>query len=404
MLGPRGIRVRKSILAIVLFVTSYTALAATSQHVVVVALENHSYSAVVGSSAMPYLNSLISEGALATNAFANVHNSIGDYFMVTTGALVSTNPGFAGTYGGANLARLLNAQGLTWKVYAQSLPSAGFLGSTSGAYVKWHNPFAYFTDVVGSAAQKARIVPMAQLAADTAANTLPNFSFIVPDNNHNGHNCPTSAACTDFDVKHSADLFLQQHLPALINTPEFQTDGVLIIWWDEGVTGDNANVGGHVELNFFGPHVKAGYRTARFGLHQAVLRTITDAMGLAAPNGAASVAGFSDVFTTSTTPPPPPPPPPSSCAAPATTATTHICSPAAGASVTSPVTITATSRWDGKVITHMTAYVDGVAKCQSTTSTLSCSTAAAAGTHSLIINTWNSTGAVMQGKSTFAVR
>ena len=58
----------------------------------VVALENHSYSAVVGSSSMPYLNSLISQGALATNSFANVHNSIGDYFMVTTGALVSTNP------------------------------------------------------------------------------------------------------------------------------------------------------------------------------------------------------------------------------------------------------------------------------------------------------------------------
>jgi phosphatidylinositol-3-phosphatase len=395
--------VQKLALALVLCLACSVAFAATSQHVVVVALENHSYSAVVGSPAMPYLNSLISQGALATNAFANVHNSIGDYFMVSTGAIVSTNPGFAGTYSGNNLARLLNAKGLTWKVYAQSLPSVGYLGSTSGAYVKWHNPFAYFTDVVNSAAQKARLVPIGQLGADTAANTLPNFSFIVPDNNHNGHNCPTAAACTDFDVKHSADLFLQDHLPALINTAQFQKDGVLIIWWDEGVTGDNANGGGHVELNFFGPHVKRGYRTADFALHQHVLRTITDVMGLAAPNGAATVAGLNDVFTTATNPPPPPPPPTGTCAAPATTPATHICSPAAGAGVTSPVTISATSRWDGKIITHMTAYVDGVAKCQSTTKNMACSTTAGVGTHSLIINTWNSTGAVMQAKSTFSV-
>jgi hypothetical protein len=392
--------VQKLALALVFIFAGSFAFAATSQHVVVVALENHSYSSVVGSSAMPYLNSLINEGALSTNFFANVHQSIGDYFMVTTGALVSTNPAFAGTYSGNNLARLLNAKGLTWKVYAQGLPSVGYLGSTSGSYVKWHNPFAYFTDVVNSSTQRARMVPLTQLGADTAANTLPNFSFIVPDNNHNGHNCPTSAPCTDFDVKHSADLFLQQHLPALINTPSFQKDGVLIIWWDEGSTSDKANGGGHIAVNLFGPHVKKAFRSGTFRLHQHLLRTITDLMGVAAPGAAASVTGMSDMFTTASSTPPPPP---TSCSAPAATPAIHVCSPTSGATVTSPVTISATARWDGKTITEMKAYVDGVLKCSSATKTISCSVAIGTGTHGLVVNTWNSTGALIQSKSTFTV-
>lgn len=391
---------RKLALALATTVLSVSALAASSRRVVVVALENHSYSSVVGSSAMPYLNSLINEGALATNFFANVHNSIGDYFMVTDGMIVSTNPGFAGTYNGSNLARLLNAKGLTWKVYAQSLPSAGYLGSTSGAYVKWHNPFAYFTDVINSATQKARMVPISHLPADTAANTLPNFSFIVPDNNHNGHNCPTSAPCTDFDVKHSADLFLQQYLPALINTAEFQQDGVLVIWMDEGTASDGAHVGGHIPVVLFGPHVKKGDRSGTFREHQHLLRTITDLMGLAAPGAAAGVSGMSDMFTSSSAPPPPAP---SSCSAPATTPAIHVCAPVTGSTVTSPVKISATARWDGKTITAIKAYFDGVAKCSSAGKTLSCTATAAAGTHSLIVNTWNSTGAVIQAKATFTV-
>jgi hypothetical protein len=66
-------------------------------HVVVVLEENHSYSEVVGNSAMPYLNSLASQYGLATEYFANTHPSIGNYFMLTTGQVVTNDDGFAGT-------------------------------------------------------------------------------------------------------------------------------------------------------------------------------------------------------------------------------------------------------------------------------------------------------------------
>lgn len=55
-------------------------------HVVLLVEENHSYSEVLGNSAMPYLNSLVSQYGLATQYFANTHPSIGNYFMLTTRA------------------------------------------------------------------------------------------------------------------------------------------------------------------------------------------------------------------------------------------------------------------------------------------------------------------------------
>jgi phosphatidylinositol-3-phosphatase len=67
-------------------------------HVVVVLEENHSYSEVIGNSAMPYLNSLASQYGLATQYFANAHPSIGNYFMLTTGQLVTNDDAFAGTF------------------------------------------------------------------------------------------------------------------------------------------------------------------------------------------------------------------------------------------------------------------------------------------------------------------
>jgi acid phosphatase len=95
-------------------------------HVVLVVEENHSYSSVIGSSAMPYLNSLARRYSLATNYYANIHQSIGNYFMLTTGQIVTVDDSFNGTVNVDNLVRKLLAAGKTWKSYAESLPSVGY--------------------------------------------------------------------------------------------------------------------------------------------------------------------------------------------------------------------------------------------------------------------------------------
>src|SRR5215470_7658762 len=152
-------------------------------HVVVVALENHSSSDVVGSSSMPYYNSLINQYGLAQNFIANAHGSFPDYAMLTTGELITqAGWGLPDDFPVSidNLVRELNAAGKTWKVYAESIPSIGYTGGDSYPYAKRHNPFAYMSDVLNSSAQAGRIVPFSQFASDLAANTLPDFSFVVP--------------------------------------------------------------------------------------------------------------------------------------------------------------------------------------------------------------------------------
>ena len=90
----------------------------SSSHVVVVLEENHSYSSVIGNSAMPYLNSLASQNALATQYYADTHPSIGNYFMLTTGQIITNDDSFMSTVNVDNIVRHLLSAGKTWKSYA----------------------------------------------------------------------------------------------------------------------------------------------------------------------------------------------------------------------------------------------------------------------------------------------
>jgi len=260
--------------------------------VVVIAFENHAYSSVVGSAAMPYLNSLIKEYSLAANFYATAPGSVPDYFMLTTGETVSCCTSYAGPYTGNNLARVLISGGKSWKVYAQGIPSAGYLGTGYYPYVKYHNPFAYFSDVASSAAQRAKIVPLTHLSADMANNALANFVYIVPDNRHNAHDCPGASNCTDFDKLQAADFFLQDYVPMLLHTPAFEKNGLLVIWWDEGNSSTE-----HTAITFIGPRVKKGYRSGKLYKDQNLLRTIIEGLGLHSFPGASNgAADMGDMF------------------------------------------------------------------------------------------------------------
>lgn len=74
-----------------------TAMAPPSfSHVFIVLDENHSYRQVAGATDMPYLNKLISTYGIATQFYANAHPSIGNYLMLTTGALITTDDASTG--------------------------------------------------------------------------------------------------------------------------------------------------------------------------------------------------------------------------------------------------------------------------------------------------------------------
>jgi acid phosphatase len=271
---------------------------------VVVALENHSYSDVVGSSSMPFYNSLISRYGLAQNFFANVHGSFPDYAMLTSGELVTqAGWGLPDDFPLSidNVERELIAGGKTWKVYAEGLPSVGYTGADQYPYVKRHNPFAYMSDNVGTS-QANNIVPFSQFATDLANNALPNFSFVIPNAINDSEDCPGGGNCSDSTKLSTADQWLQANIQPLLSNPAFQKDGLLVLWWDEGNAADTNQGGGQVAVVLAGPTIKPGFRSTTFYRHENVLRTIAEGMGLGFPGASIYVTSMAEFFGPSTTP------------------------------------------------------------------------------------------------------
>jgi phosphatidylinositol-3-phosphatase len=268
----------------------------SADHVVLVVLENHGFSQVIGNAAMPYLNSLASRYSLAGNYFAVVHPSIGNYFMLTTGLIESTDDAFAGTIANDNIVRALTASGKTWRAYMESLPAPGYTGGDVAPYLKHHDPFTYFTDVLSSASQAANIVPFTQFAADLASGALPSFAFVAPNEDNDAHSCPGNApTCADSVKLAAADAWLRTNLDPLVNSPAF-ANGVLIITFDEGVTTDTAHGGGQVAAVLVGAHVKRGFRSTTFYQHPSTLRLILDLLQVSDHPGASSTAPAMNEF------------------------------------------------------------------------------------------------------------
>jgi phosphatidylinositol-3-phosphatase len=260
-------------------------------HVVVIMEENSSFESVIGSSAMPFLNSLATKNGLATNYFANTHPSIGNYFMLTTGTIPTNDDAFAGTVGADNLVRQFAKDGKTWKGYYENLPSVGYLGGDAPLYLKHHNPFSYFTDVISNPTEAAKLVPFTQFATDLAAGTLPNFSFIVPNPRDNAHDCPGGAlTCTDAERLAPADAWLQTNIGPLLSNTSAMADTLVVIAFDESVLTDLVNGGGHVPVILISPKAKQGFQGAGSYQHQNLLRTIGNAMQLSSIPGEGATA------------------------------------------------------------------------------------------------------------------
>jgi acid phosphatase len=263
-----------------------------STHVILVMEENRGYSSVVGQTTVwPNLNNLIRTGALARNYYANTHPSIGNYFMLTTGQILTNNDSSTRAWNVDNIARRMLTAGVSFRIYAEGI-TQGYVGGNTGAYLIRHNPFAMLSDIADDATvAKAHIWPFTQFAADLANGTLPEYSYIVPDANDDAHN----------GTAQQADTWLQSKVIGPLSTNsafEPGGDGVLIVDFDEAADSDTTHGGGRVACVLWGPAVKTGYRQSSSTLyqHQSVLRTEMELLGLSKPPGAAAGAPLMNEF------------------------------------------------------------------------------------------------------------
>src|ERR1043166_7049542 len=111
-------------MAVLLMAGAAMAQVPRTDHVFIVAEENHSYESVIRSTAMPYFKSLAQKFGLATQYDANSHYSIPNYFWLTAGAYVTLDDNSTANFDVDNIVRHLLTAGKTWKEYAESLPYA----------------------------------------------------------------------------------------------------------------------------------------------------------------------------------------------------------------------------------------------------------------------------------------
>jgi len=278
------------LLATIFYLGPKTELAASAvprfKYLAIVVEENHSFEDVIGNKDVPYFNSLSERYGLATNYYANQTGSISDYFWFTPGQPLTSNNTTTEIFTVDNIFRKIIAAGLTWKTYAQSIPSVGFLNYNGSTYLKRHNPATYFSDTT-TKDQRSNIVPSEKLKSDLSLHKLPNYILIVPDAKNDGH---------DGTLKQLDD-WLVLNVKPLIDDEEFSRDGLLIITFDEGSENDNRHGGGRVATLLVSPKVKSSYKSDIFFQHPSILKTSCEVFGFSdCPASSNSAPSFSDFF------------------------------------------------------------------------------------------------------------
>ncbi|MCX5062674.1 MULTISPECIES: alkaline phosphatase family protein [unclassified Streptomyces] len=263
-------------------VTASTAQAAalpTPDHVVVVVMENHAYSQVIGSSSAPYLNNTLKAGgANLTQSYGLTHPSEPNYYMLFSGSNQGRTDDSCvgvGSISAPNLASELIAAGKSWKSYNESLPSQGSTTCSSGNYAQKHNPWFGFSNVPTNTA-----MTFAQFPTDYT--TLPKVSFVTPNLCSDMHDCSVS----------TGDTWIKDNLGAYATWAQTH-NSILAVTFDE----DNKQSGNRIPTLFYGQHVTPGSSSATTYNHYNVLRTVEDLAGLSAHAGnAASASDISGIW------------------------------------------------------------------------------------------------------------
>jgi hypothetical protein len=281
-------------------------------HLFVIMMENHGTSQVIGNTAdAPYITSLAQRYNVATNYHGVTHPSLPNYLAAISGdfqgiwddckaganitcapeefvpgsgdatAGASLTPAQMASasakphlFNGKNIVDQLEAKGLSWKAYMQSMPSAGFQGeyapvvngTTVKLYAQKHNPFMYFSDINSPGNPRLnKIVPFEQnFDADLASGKVPNFVWISPDQCHDMHgvspsnaaligmpSCGYPASGLDHGAIKLGDDYVRQAVTKIMSSRTWKTtnSSIALVWDENDYSGFSGGPGSPVGAN-----------------------------------------------------------------------------------------------------------------------------------------------------------
>lgn len=241
-------------------------------HVVIVVMENHASSSIIGSSNAPYINSLINGTSSAnfTQSYGLTHPSQPNYIMLFSGSkqgvLTDSDPSTF-PFTTPNLGASLLANSFTFIGYSEDLPSVGFNGTTSGDYARKHSPWINWQDAPTNGIPAINNQPFTSFPSDFS--TLPTVSFVIPNLIHDMHDplfLPSAVV--------NGDTWLQNNLDGYIQWAK-TNNSLFILTFDED---DNFN-SNHIATVFVGENVLQGQYSETID-HYTILRTLEDMYGL----------------------------------------------------------------------------------------------------------------------------
>lgn len=262
---------------------------AVYDHVVWVVFENHSYPDVIGApgtsagTSAPYLNALARSCGLATDYWGQTHPSLPNYLALVSGDTGGVTQSCTPAQCMQNRTTIfgqLRRQGRGWRVYAESMP-ARCRRTDAYPYVVRHNPSTYFAELQGECS--ARSVPMGtttsgRLVDDLAADRLPSFAVVVPNQCNNSHDCSIG----------TADRWLSRLVPRIVASPAYRAGRTaLVVTYDEGAGGSggqsctsNPDRSCHVATVVVSPTTTPGTRSTRRFTHYSLLETTERMFGI----------------------------------------------------------------------------------------------------------------------------
>ncbi len=304
------------------------------RHVFVIVGENKNRERIDGSPNAPRLTQLARAYGDASSFFGEVHPSEANYVALVGGstygihdddayycAAGSTRPSCDNakdpaypvhTVDAPHLGTQLDAAGLTWKNYNESIPEAGSLavaGSNPAEdgpnappyYAVKHSGFMNYASVQNDPRRAERIVGYDALRRDLAANTLPNFALVIPNLCNDMHGMSAGAGVPDDCVYAHLDALIQRGDAAMANVVGMlqasaawrSNDNVaIVVTFDEddgagraGCCGVTPNApsnfgGGRIAAIVITNHGPRGVVDPIPYNHYSLLRTIEDAFGI----------------------------------------------------------------------------------------------------------------------------
>jgi len=240
-------------------------------HILIVILENHSYSEINGNTAASFINSLTSDSlsALFTQSYAITHPSQPNYLWLFSGGNqgITDDSMPAGTpFKTLNLASELLKNGYSFAGYSEDLPYTGFTGQFSGGYARKHNPWVNWQNADTNGIASDLNKPLTDFP--TNYDSLPTVSFVIPNQNNDMHNGSDPSRIT------TADNWIQNHLDSYIQWAK-NNNSLFILTFDE----DDGTENNRIMTIFTGQMVKKGSYN-RVINHLNLLRTIEEMYGL----------------------------------------------------------------------------------------------------------------------------